>query len=299
MQRDGMLLHLFTFEKAWKQCGGEERILLEVDLKRGPQHDLSPDDGLYSSLITAPIQGKILGIIGGPNCGPRSVLHHYEIPGCDSAPRPVRARKGEEYGKKDWSEKEREVAQSDDNLLWRQVFLYMIATYARRALGHGHPLASVLEQPSSPRSYKPEVVSFWDQWEWQEIKSEFSLKETHFTQTSLGGEATKPTTLGTSLDLVPEDFQIKGPIHPGGVRSSKDLARWPWLSKSKPCNQGLELPPCPGKITSGLFTFHIEKSRRLQDLPRNSSTTRASSTSSASPNWHVVSGCCWPLHASL
>ena len=234
MQRDGLLLHLyagedsgFTFGKAWKQCGGEERILLEVDVKRGSQHDMIPDDGVYASLITAAIQGKILGIAGGPNCRSRSVLRHYEIPGCDTAPRPVRAWKGEEYGKKDLSEKEKKMVEEDDILLWRQIFLFMIATYARRARGHDHPLAFVLEQPSSPRGYKPEVVSFWDQWEWHEIKKEFELKETHFTQKSLGGEATKPTTLGTSLDLVPEDFQIKGPVCPGGVRSSKDLARWP------------------------------------------------------------------------
>ena len=234
MQRDGLLLHLyagedsgFTFGKAWKQCGGEERILLEVDVKRGSQHDMIPDDGIYASLITAAIQGKILGIAGGPNCRSRSVLRHYEIPGCDTAPRPVRAWKGEEYGKKDLSEKEKKMVEEDDILLWRQIFLFMIATYARRARGHDHPLAFVLEQPSSPREYKPEVVSFWDQWEWHEIKKEFELKETHFTQKSLGGEATKPTTLGTSLDLVPEDFQIKGPVCPGGVRSSKDLARWP------------------------------------------------------------------------
>ena len=75
--------------------------------------------------------------------------------------------------------------------------------------------------------YKPEVVSFWDQWEWQAIKREFNLNEVHFTQKSLGGEATKPTTLGTSLELSPEDFQVKGAPLPGGVRSSKDLARWP------------------------------------------------------------------------
>ena len=79
-------------------------------------------------------------------------------------------------------EKEKKMVEEDDILLWRQIFLFMIATYARRARGHDHPLAFVLEQPSSPRDYKPEVVSFWDQWEWHEIKKEFELKETHFTQ---------------------------------------------------------------------------------------------------------------------
>ena len=234
MQRDGFLLHLyagensgFTFEKAWRQCGGEEKFLLEVDLKRGPQHDMLPDDGLYAALVLAALQGKLLGVLGGPNCRSRSVLRHYDIPGCDTAPRPVRAWGGEEYGKESMSLEEEEMVKEDDILLWRQIFLFMVASYSRRARGHDHPLAFVLEQPSSPKHYMPEVVSFWDQWEWQEIKKEFSLKETHVTQKSLGGEATKPTTLGTSLDLAPEDFQIKGRSQSGGVRSSKDLARWP------------------------------------------------------------------------
>lgn len=205
----------------------EEKFLLEVDLKRGPQHDMLPDDGLYAALILAALQGKLLGVLGGPNCRSRSVLRHYDIPGCDTAPRPVRAWGGEEYGKESMSLEEEEMVKEDDILLWRQIFLFMIASYSRRARGHDHPLAFVLEQPSSPKHYMPEVVSFWDQWEWQEIKKEFSLKETHVTQKSLGGEATKPTTLGTSLDLVPEDFQIKGKSQSGGVRSSKDLARWP------------------------------------------------------------------------
>ena len=89
----------FTFEKAWRQCGGEEKFLLEVDLKRGPQHDMLPDDGLYAALVLAALQGKLLGVLGGPNCRSRSVLRHYDIPGCDTAPRPVRAWGGEEYGK--------------------------------------------------------------------------------------------------------------------------------------------------------------------------------------------------------
>ena len=139
----------------------------------------------------------------------------------------VRAWNGGEYGKEDLTEREERMVQEDDILLWRQVFLFIIGTYARRAHGQDRQMAFVLEQPSSPKEYKPEVVSFWDQWEWQAIKREFNLNEVHFTQRSLGGEATKPTTLGTSLELSPEDFQVKGAPLPGGVRSSKDLARWP------------------------------------------------------------------------
>ena len=95
MERDGLLLHLyageksgFTFEAAWRQSGGEEKVLLELDVKRSPQHDLLPDDGVYASLLTAALQGKVHGILGGPNCRTRSVLRHYDIPGCENPPRP-------------------------------------------------------------------------------------------------------------------------------------------------------------------------------------------------------------------
>ena len=92
-----------------------------------------PDDGIYASLITAAIQGKILGIAGGPNCRSRSVLRHYEIPGCDTAPRPVRAWKGEEYGKKDLGEKEKKLVEEDDILLWRQIHDCNICSTSSRA----------------------------------------------------------------------------------------------------------------------------------------------------------------------
>ena len=34
-----------------------------------------------------------------------------------------------------------------------------------------------LEQPSSPKDYAPEVVSFWDTKEWMELKNEFQWSE--------------------------------------------------------------------------------------------------------------------------
>ena len=62
-----------------------------------------------------------------------------------------------------------------------------------------------LEQPASPKQYKPEVVSFWDTTEWKQLKEEFNLKECTFQQGHLGGKTAKPTTFGGSLDLHPED----------------------------------------------------------------------------------------------
>ena len=47
MQRDGFMVHLFagedsgfTLARAWQQQGGQASSLLEIDIKRGSQHDL-------------------------------------------------------------------------------------------------------------------------------------------------------------------------------------------------------------------------------------------------------------------
>ena len=57
MQRDGFMVHLFagedsgfTLARAWQQQGGQASSLLEIDIKRGSQHDLSNDVGPYAAL---------------------------------------------------------------------------------------------------------------------------------------------------------------------------------------------------------------------------------------------------------
>ena len=58
MKRDGFVCHLyageeegFTLVRAWKQVGGGENELEEVDVKRGTNHDMMPDSGPYSGLL--------------------------------------------------------------------------------------------------------------------------------------------------------------------------------------------------------------------------------------------------------
>ena len=102
LQRDGFLLHLYageqeglTLSRAWKQPGGMETQLLEIDLKRGESHNMLLDSGVYAGLLRAALQDRIDAVIAGPNCRTRSVLRHYPR---ENAPRPVRAWKGEEHG---------------------------------------------------------------------------------------------------------------------------------------------------------------------------------------------------------
>ena len=233
MKRDGYLLHLFagpdqgfTLHRAWHQVGGESWQLLEVDVERGEEHNLLKSK-LYGGLIRTALEGKIRAISGGPNCRTRSVLRHIPVEGHPEAPRPVRQWGGGEFGKEDLTDQEREQVRGDDLLMWRMLFLQMVSTYAARARGATKDPLFSLEQPASPKSYKPEVVSFWDTKEWHKLKKEFGWFEETFEQGSLGGKSPKPTTFGGSLKLTVEEYKTGDRRHPERVKNSRELSRWP------------------------------------------------------------------------
>ena len=233
MQRDGFILHLFagpnegcTLQRAWQQAGGQEWQLLEMDVVRGEDQDLLKPK-VYGGLMRAALEGRIKAVVGGPNCRTRSVLRHYPIEGNPQAPRPVRNWGGGEFGSKHLTHQERQQVIEDDLLLWRMIFIYMVATFAARARGELRDPLFSLEQPASPKQYMPEVVSFWDTEEWRRLKEEFSFTEETFEQGKLGGKSAKPTTFGGSLQLNVEDYKITSKRHPSRVNSSKELARWP------------------------------------------------------------------------
>ncbi|CAL1147447.1 unnamed protein product [Cladocopium goreaui] len=123
LQLDGFIAHLyagesegFTLTRAYQQQGGNPADILEVDIKRGENHNLLMDSGVYSGLLCAVMSDKVEAFIAGPNCRTRSVLRHYPK---ENAPRPVRAWGGEEFGLKDLSEQERLQVLEDDILMWR------------------------------------------------------------------------------------------------------------------------------------------------------------------------------------
>ena len=53
------------------------------------------------------------------------------------------------------------MIEEDDILLWRMIFLAMASNYINEARKDPRPVGFTLEQPASPKDYKPEVVSFW------------------------------------------------------------------------------------------------------------------------------------------
>ena len=183
MRRDGFIAHIyagaeegFTLQKAREQTGGGADSLLEVDIKRGENHDMLRDQGAYSGLIRAALEGKIKAVVAAPNCRTRSILRHIPIQRDPSAPRPIRRWKGEEFGIDDITPQEQEMLRMDDKLMWRASFVFMVAFY----MGEARALPSVLfslEQPASPRAHKPEVVSWWDTKEWFQLKKEFGFQD--------------------------------------------------------------------------------------------------------------------------
>lgn len=224
--------------RAWKQLGGQENELLEVNLQGGPEHNMLLDSGPYAGLLRSIWEGKLLALVGGPNCRTRSVMRRIPVD-WHQAPRPVR-RWGneEEHGIKDATPEEVRGIQEK--------------------MGFG------LEQPASPKSYKPEVVSWWDTMEWEKLKEEFGWEEVTFRQKPLGGAAVKTTTMGGNLSLHPEDHQVSAPRHVE-VKGSWVLARWPPDMMTMVANavmtQCLKKKPkvkhYPGVNTLHMAMFHL------------------------------------------
>ncbi len=227
--KKGLTVHLFSgeptgyhLEKALKEQGGDERRLLEVDIKKGPEFDMV-EDPMYSYLLRLAMDDVIEAVICGPNCRTRSVLRHFPIPDQPDAPRPVRRWGGEEWGNRDNTEDERKV-EEDDLMMWRSITLTLVSIHHRRATNLSlKEVQFLLEQPSPPKNF-PEVVSFWRTEEWKRLCEVYGWKEVHFNQGDWGGKTQKPTTLGGTMKVRAPVPMKKRPDEV--IRSSKELERW-------------------------------------------------------------------------
>ena len=226
----GVIVHLYSgepsgynLERAMKEQGGEERRLLEVDIKKGVEFDMV-EDPMYSNLLRLAMDDVIEAVVCGPNCRTRSVLRHFPIQGQPMAPRPVRRWGGEEWGMMRNDDEEKKKVEEDDIMLWRAITLVLISTHHRRATQPTLPRVRFLvEQPSSPPNF-PEVVSLWRTEEWKKLCEVYGWKEIHFNQGDWGGKTTKPTTVGGDMDLVVPMKKLEKSKEV--IRSSKELERW-------------------------------------------------------------------------
>ncbi len=233
-RRDGLVAHWFagkeegfTLKRAVQQQGGDHEALIEVDILRSSKQDLLEDGGLYAGFVRVALDGKLLGLLGGPNCRTRSVLRHYEMPDRPEAPRPIRRWGGEEHGIEEATKEEKQMIEEDDVMMWRMVFLFIVAEYLRQAREEEKKVRFAVEQPATPKDYRPEVVSWWDTQEWKKLAEEFDFKEYTFNQGDLGGAAKKPTTFGGNLVMeLPERKGTGSTRFSGPQLNSKELARW-------------------------------------------------------------------------
>ena len=234
--RRGVTVHLysgkdegFTLRRAVREQGGEETLVLEVDVKNGDEWNMLEDD-LYTQLLRLAMDDAVEGVVCGPNCRTRSVLRHFPIPGNPEAPRPVRHWGGGEWGSDHITPEEMRKVDEDDVLMWRAIMLAVVATHVRRAQRPGaSDVRFLIEQPAPPEDY-PEVVTWWKTEEWKELKKIYGWVEVWCRQGDLGGKAVKPTVVGGNLTM---EFPIdrkweKKKSHRGEeeVRNSKELERW-------------------------------------------------------------------------
>ena len=206
-----------------KEQGGDEKRLLEIDIKKGAEFDMV-EDPMYASLLRLSLDDTIEAVVCGPNCRTRSVLRHFPIPDQPDAQKPVRGWGGEEWVLRSNSDEERKKVEDDDLMLWRAITVSLISIHNRRAAQPEAPEPKFLiEQPSSPKNF-PEVVAFWRTEEWRRLCEISGWKETHFNQGDWGGKSSKPTTVGGSMKIqVPAAKKSRGGE---AVRSSKELERW-------------------------------------------------------------------------
>ena len=227
------ILHLYagpregyTLERAVKELGGDHMDVLEIDLQRGPEHDMMSDE-LYAALLRGALDSRFDAVVGGPNCRTRSVLRHYPLPG--GGPRPVRSLE-EPFGRSDLTAHEKKAVWEDDVMMWRMLAIYLVAEEVRNAKG-GPQVGFVLEQPADPRKYMPGCPTFWGTTQWEAFEEMEGMAEYEFYQGDFGGAAPKPTTLGTNLYIDLPERRVTGLVSRArmeavDLRESKGLARW-------------------------------------------------------------------------
>ena len=217
------------------------------DLPRSNAHCISVDiqenildDQTYAFLQSLALTGKVAAVFGGPPCRTFS-LARYMPP---DLPRPLRGRSPDtQWGFDDLTPSEREAVQTDGVLLFRMIWLYVIAEAVAEELHLPKPFMG-LEQPKDPQlwvrpqemGFEPPPEGFASCWALDAIKDLIKEKGFflwHFDQGPLGHEKRKPTTIMANIPP-PPDVLVTGPGHGVATAPSSDVrsASGPWPSAS-------------------------------------------------------------------
>jgi len=118
------------------------RYVVELDTLRAHTHDMLADEP-YRSLLHAARAGRILAVLGGPNCRTWSIRLHIPKTG---GGKPLRGRSDETvWGLDTNSGLDQSKTDDDSTLLLRQLNIYHQA-----CCGSNKPVACLFEYPSDP-----------------------------------------------------------------------------------------------------------------------------------------------------
>ena len=177
------------------------------------------DDHTYAFLQELALTGRLGAVFGGPPCRTFS-LSRYMPPGL---PRPLRGRTpSTQWGWEYLTPSEKELIITDGILMFRMVWLYILAEAAAEELALPKPFFG-LEHPKDPETWaNPEDLGFQapDEglascWALDAIKgfaTQHGMYFWHFDQGPLGHEKRKPTTIMSSIPA-PPDVLVFGPGH--------------------------------------------------------------------------------------
>ena len=241
---------------------------MEIDIKRGDAHDMLHMNGVYSGLLRCAFEGKLEGIIGGPNCRSRSILRHRPIPGCPNAPRPVRSWNGEGFGKHNLSPEEKAMVLEDDTLMMRMIVLFLISSYVKKAEDLMSDPWFLLEQPADPVAKNAEV-SWWRTPQWKTLAnksnfvSESSVTRWQHSVVIFPSVWSSSRCLGSPTLSV---FKTPKVCHGGPPEW------WMWSQQhrfSTLSSKNLVCLSCLGKIIYRWVMFHIAGTARFVKEPFN------------------------------
>ncbi|OLQ15613.1 Copia protein [Symbiodinium microadriaticum] len=199
-------------------------------------------DGTYAALLDLALTGKIKMVFGGPPCRTFSALRNVAMEGQDG-PRPLRDRNGDgRWGRKDLSEWEEWRARQDVIMIFRMLFLWMVAAAVAQLNGDRDP-DFLLEHPEDPKVVleQPNYASLWAFPEIHFLAQEMGWTFWEFDQGPLGHPRRKPTRIIASKECPRELRGLRGPStlteeerdHDGaGFRSSTWAAWAPGLKQA-------------------------------------------------------------------
>ena len=235
LKSQAVALHLFSgpSKKFWQIPRANAHCVC-VDIEENLM-----DDHTYAYLQSLALSGRLAAVFGGPPCKTFS-LSRYMPP---ELPRPVRGRTSQtQWGFEGLSPSEREAIIEDGILMFRMIWLYLIAEAVAEELGKPRPFFG-LEQPKDPETWvstqgmgitKPRegFASCWALQAIQDFGAEHRLHFWHFDQGPLGHEKRKPTTVMSTVPP-PPDVLVSGPGH--GTPSAKSVEtgpKTPWPSSA-------------------------------------------------------------------